>query len=129
MCIRDRCNGARAYIDSFHFSEEDETKVKYIWVVFRDGNIGKQLRQDNRYLLQAHKPFHEQATPIEVCKIRFNIESGDVNYLRKQFPAVLAYAITAHRSQGDTLEEVIIDFDGEGTVSYTHLTLPTIYSV
>ena len=108
------CNGARAYIDSFQFSEEDETEVKYIWVVFRDENIGKQLRLDNRNLLQAHKPVHEMATPIEVCKIKFNVKSGNVNYQRTQFPAVLAHAITAHRSQGDTLEEVIIDFQGEG---------------
>ena len=106
------CNGARAYIDSFQFTEENETEIKYIWVVFRDENIGKQLRYDNRHLLQSHQPNHDLAVPIEVCKIKFNIASGNVNYQRTQFPAVLAYAITAHRSQGETLEEVIIDFQG-----------------
>ena len=108
------CNGARAYIDSFQMAEGSDIEVRYIWVVFKDMKIGQQLRNDNRHLLKLHKPTHNKAVPIEVCKIKFNVGTGNVSYQRTQFPAVLAYAVTSYRSQGDTLKEVIVDFTSEG---------------
>ena len=107
-------NGARAYIDSFQLAEDGTSSVRYIWIVFKDEKIGQQLRNDNRHLLESHTPNHPKAVPIEVCKIKFNIKTGNVSYQRTQFPAVLAYAVTSYRSQGDTLNEVIVDFTEEG---------------
>ena len=107
-------NGARAFIDSFQLAEDSSSSVRYIWIVFKDEKIGQQLRNDNRHLLKIHTPNHPKAVPIEVCKIRFNIGTGNVSYQRTQFPAVLAYAVTTYRSQGDTLLEVIVDFTEEG---------------
>ena len=107
-------NGARAYIDSFQLAEDGSSSVRYIWIVFKDEKIGQQLRNDNRHLLESHTPNHPKAVPIEVCKIKFNIKTGNVSYQRTQFPAVLAYAVTSYRSQGDTLNEVIVDFTEEG---------------
>ena len=106
-------NGARAFIDSFQMSE-DFSEVIYIWIVFKNEGIGQKLRQDNRHLLKIHKPNHSKAVPIQVSKQRFNVKGGNVSYQRTQFPAVLAYSVTSHRSQGETLEQVIIDFTGEG---------------
>ena len=107
------CNGARGYIDSFQLAKGSSTEVENIWVVFKDENIGKQLRFDSQHLLRNHKPVNQKAVPIEVSKIRFNVGSGNVSYQRTQFPAVVAYAVTSHRSQGATLEEVIVDFTSE----------------
>ena len=102
------CNGARGFIDSFQVASGSLTEVRYIWVVFKDESIGRKMRFDHRHLLKVHKPMNPNAVPIEVCKVRFNVGSGNVSYQRTQFPAVLAYAVTAHRSQGDTLEDVIV---------------------
>ena len=107
------CNGARGYIDSFQLDEGGKN-VRFIWVVFKDEEIGQQLRRDNHHLLKLHKPNNKKAVPIEVCKIRFNVKLGNVSYQRSQFPAVVAYAVTTHRSQGETLVEVIINFSPEG---------------
>ena len=81
--------------------------------MFKDERIGKLVRFENRELLQNHTPNNPKAVPLEFSKRRFNVKSGDVSYQRKQFPAVVSYAVTSHRSQGDTLEEVIIDFRPE----------------
>ena len=40
----------------------------------------------------------------------FTLKWGNVQYQRTNFPLSLAYALTAHKCQGETLDEVIIDF-------------------
>ena len=104
-------NGAKGYVESVQVSTKDPVKVEVIWVVFKDVNICKILRYDLRNLLKLHKPCNERAVPILRQKKNFVINNGEVRYQRSQFPLTLSYASTAHKCQGDTLEEVIIDFD------------------
>ena len=37
--------------------------------------------------------------------------------MRDQFPLTLCYAVTAHKSQGQTLDEVFIDFSGVSRIN------------
>ena len=104
-------NGAKGYIDSFQFNEDDPEKVKAIWVVFRDETVGRRLRMDKYELKAMHTPANEMAVPIELTKTRFEIDKGNHKYVRQQFPVVLAYAVTTHKSQGDSMVEVIVDFE------------------
>ena len=106
-------NGARGFIDSVQMSKKSRHEVEVIWVVFKDKNIGRRLRYEYGHLKKIHKPIHEDAVPILKQKKSFSINRGEVRFQRKQFPLTLAYAITAYKCQGDTLEEVIIDFSHE----------------
>ena len=103
-------NGARGHIDSFQMEENDSTTIKIIWVVFRDENVGKRLRLDKYDVKGSHKTTNPLAVPIEATKTRFELNHGNHKYVRKQFPVILAYAVTAHKSQGESLEEVYVDF-------------------
>ena len=72
-----------------------------------------------KHLQKNHKPNNKDAVPIIRQKKQFTINKGEVKFQRSQFPLTLAYAMTAYKCQGETLQEVIIDFshDSRETVS------------
>ena len=105
-------NGSRGYIDSIQTSKTNNDEIEVIWVCFNDANTGKLLREDNKALLRHHKPNNPNAVPIKKQRKQFKMQ-GNASWLREQFPLTLCYAITAHKSQGQTLEEVIIDFSSK----------------
>ena len=103
-------NGARGYIDSIQLSKANKDVVEAIWVVFKDASVGRLLRHEYSYLKKMHKPDDQNAVPILKQKKYLTINKGEVRFQRYQFPMTLAYAITSYKCQGDTFEEVIIDF-------------------
>ena len=103
----------KGYVDSIQVSKNDSAKIDVVWVVFKDKNVVKLIRYDYKNLRKIHKSFDENAVPILRQKKPFSIQNGEVKFQRNQFPLTLAYAITAYKCQGDTLDEVIIDFAHE----------------
>ncbi len=81
------CPGTRAKVVSV-FNSFQCSKIKSMKLLFQDGNC--------------------EIISQRTCAIR----SGDTTILacRKQFPIIPAYAVTVHRSQGLTLNNVDIDF-------------------
>ena len=106
-------NGAKGFIDSLQLSKKEADKIEVVWVVFKDKSVGKLLRYELKNLKKLHKPSDENAVPILRQKKTFSIQNGEIKFQRFQFPLTLSYAITAYKCQGDTLEEVIIDFAHE----------------
>ena len=113
-------NGARGYVDSFQFDDDNDGSLKVIWIVFRDKTVGIRMRKEKFNLKGNHRTNNPDAVPIEVMKTRFEINNRNHKYVRTQFPVILAYAVTAHKSQGESLEEVTIDFttDAKGKRPY-----------
>merc|ERR1712081_90261 len=116
-------NGANCYIVSFQYSESNPDKL----IAIRDENVRKRLRMDKYELRAAHKPNESKAVPIELAKSRFEIDQGNHKYVRVQFPMVLGYAITTHKSQGDSLKEVIIDFEPDEEEKKSFITDGSFY--
>ena len=103
-------NGARGYVQSIQVSKNNQENVEIIWVVFNNEKIGNLYRFEYRYLRKDFNPGHELTVPIFPQRKKFTIKFGNVEYQRTNFPLSLAYAITAHKCQGETLNEMIIDF-------------------
>jgi len=109
-------NGARGFVDSIQANKEDPDVAEVIWVRFNDDAIGQLLRIDSKGLLNQHKPNDPLAVPIIRQKKQFS-GRGNTEYLRDQFPLTLCYAVTSHKSQGQTLDEVLIDFSDANRIN------------
>ena len=109
-------NGARGYIASIKPSSSDPDVAEVVWVRFHDDKIGQLLRMDSVSLLKNHKPNDPLSVPITKQKKPFTIE-GNTEFLRNQFPLTLSYCVTAHKCQGVTLDEVLIDFSEENRIN------------
>ena len=106
-------NGARGFVQAIQVSKENPQKVEVIWVIFNNKNIGKLYRFEHNHLRQNFDPGHKLATPIMPSRKNFKLKFGNVEYQRQNFALSLAYSVTAHKCQGETLDEVIIDFGND----------------
>ena len=103
-------NGARGFVQAIQVAKDEPEKVIIVWIVFNNDNIGKLYRAEHKHLRKEFNPQHHLATPILPQRQNFTRNFGNVEYQRTNFPLSLAYAITSHKCQGDTLQEVVIDF-------------------
>jgi len=94
-------NGVRGYV------VEIDSDKNIIWVKFH-GDVGMVTSNVHRNQYKYYGP--RGAVAITKMKSTFLLRNRSIRIQRTQFPLVVAYAITAHKSQGQTLDEVIVDF-------------------
>lgn len=86
---------------------------------FDDTKVGAQTRLENRSLYRSG--IDCQWTPIQPVSRQFQVgKSQSAQVLRKQFPLRQSAAKTIHRSQGDTLDQVVVDFTSSRKDPHTH---------
>ena len=103
-------NGARCFIEDFEFvrTKTNIQRLKRIWVVFPDAATGSLLREDSKRKGITNK--NPMAVPISEIKASFEIPRIRMKVTRTQFPIVLCFCMTSYKSQGQTLDAVILDF-------------------
>ena len=65
---------------------------------------------------QDFNPGHSLETPILPERKKFSLKGGNIEYQITNFALSLAYALTAHKCQGETLDTIIIDFGAEKAI-------------
>jgi len=112
-------NGAGGVIKLLQLLTQSQTASGVVWVLFDDRRVGAQTRVDNQTL---YKPgIASQWTPIHPISRQFQVGRSHSNQiLRKQFSLRQSAAKTIHRSQGDTLDEVVVDFISTRREAHTH---------
>ena len=111
-------NGAGNII-KFMQAQETGKPSGIIWVQFDCPDVGEKTRHDNRHLyMQGIEPTW---TPIKPVTSQFAVgRNKTAQVLRKQFPLRPAAAKTVHRSQGDTLDKIVVNFDAKKAIPHVH---------
>ncbi|KAJ8915563.1 hypothetical protein NQ315_012447 [Exocentrus adspersus] len=101
-------NGACGILRHITFSENQNVKI--VWLEFLEKRVGKKkLNGYNDFINKNKIPL--DLIPIERHSLPLSSISNNLNceIIRKQFPLIPAEAITIHKSQGQTYNEVCLD--------------------
>jgi hypothetical protein len=102
-------NGAAGTIRKVFIPGSQKHASGIVWIQFDDDRIGQQTRLEQRTLFTLD--ISPSWTPIFPVSRQFQVGRSYSNQiLRKQFPLRQSAAKTVHRSQGDTLDQVVVDF-------------------
>ena len=80
-------------------------RPKYILVHFDEEKVGRRRRQKYKHLIP-----DEVSVPIAAIEV--SVRHKGVTAKRTQFPLALAWAITIHKAQGKTVDELVVSMNG-----------------
>jgi len=112
-------NSAGGIIQHIQLTTDNLTASGIVWMLFDDNKVGARTRADSRTLCKSH--IHHTWTPILPLSRQFQVgRSHSAQVLRKQFPLRQSAAKTIHRSQGDTMDQVVVDFTSSCKEPHIH---------
>ncbi|XP_062577686.1 uncharacterized protein LOC134239531 [Saccostrea cucullata] len=118
LCVEDGLtNGTSCKVEYIERRQESTERPSIIWVSFNDTNTGKSWRYQYRHLF-GHE-VDKSWTPIFDVRRSFQYLRHTV--VRIQFPLRLSAAKTIHKSQGDTMDQAVINLDMNPKFTLPHI--------
>ncbi|XP_028403418.1 ATP-dependent DNA helicase PIF1-like [Dendronephthya gigantea] len=109
-------NGASNVVKKIQLNQRDKPSG-VIWVEFGHSDVGEKTRNENRNLFV--QGIESTWTPIKPITTQFNVgRSQTAQVVRKQFPLRPAAAKTIHRSQGDTEQRIVVNWNTRRTIPH-----------
>ncbi|CAG9799161.1 unnamed protein product [Chironomus riparius] len=90
------------------FMEFRNRELDAVYLKFDDPTIGRKAREARRAIMVGTSAIDDSWTPITRIKLNFRVNKCSAQVFREQYPIVPAEAISIHKSQGSTLENVTI---------------------
>ncbi|CAG9807951.1 unnamed protein product [Chironomus riparius] len=90
------------------FMEFRNRELDAVYLKFDDPTIGRKARAARRAIMAGTSAIDDSWTPITRIKLNFRVNKCSAQVFREQYPIVPAEAISIHKSQGSTLENVTI---------------------
>ena len=111
-------NGAGNVVKKIQLNQIDKPSG-IIWVQFDHSDVGEKTRHENRHLYV--QGIESTWTPIKPITIQFAVgRNQTAQVVRKQFPLRPAAAKTIHRSQGDTEQKIVVNFNTRRSIPHIH---------
>ena len=97
-------NGAMGTVVNIVYNDSVK-QVKAIFVKFDHNTIGENAIKNSTYHCNVLR-----AVPIEQMQVNFSVDQkASCQANRRQFPLTLAWAVTIHKCQGLTMDEIVVD--------------------
>ena len=110
-------NGSSCEVKFIDFRIKERPTPSIVWVMFNDEKIGMNARK--KYSQWYNSNVNKCWTPIFDVKRTFQIRNK--TYERTQFPLRPAAAKTIHKSQGDTMNDVVVSLDTTCKAKIPHI--------
>ena len=111
-------NGAGNIVKKIQLNEQGKP-TGVIWVQFDHSDVGEKTRHRIRHLYV--QGIECSWTPIKPITTQFSVgRNQTAQVVRKQFPLRPAAAKTIHRSQGDTEERIVVNFNTRRAIAHIH---------
>ena len=109
-------NGATGILQRIEYGTRRDTQARVpciLWIEFDDPIVGTEKRANSKARYLHDTTILKTWTPIGLETRRFQRGKGVSCYriVRKQFPFIVAEALTNHKSQGDTYECVVVHIE------------------
>ncbi|KAK3914189.1 ATP-dependent DNA helicase [Frankliniella fusca] len=104
------CNGATGTLKQLNYgiNHKGEKKPLRVWIEFDDKSVGKIARKKLKSLI-ANNKIPNTWTPLDPIALTIKTrKTSSLKVNRKQFPLTLAHALTVHKSQGQSLKQVVV---------------------
>lgn len=95
-----------------HIERDPEGNICRVWLIFsKSGKIGQKIRKKTcAYATQHGIDVHAVPIARRTCTIPLN-NNKTINAKRNHFPLVSACAITIHKSQGGSFDEIVYEYE------------------
>jgi len=112
-----------------HIEQNDENKITRIWLVFPDKNTGMVARRKAAAFVAEHN-IDRRAVPIvrRTSSISLNNKKTIVGK-RNHFPLISGCAMTIHKSQGGTNDEVVYEYSNSHSIPLLYVALTRVTSL
>ena len=120
-------NGAECTVKEIDYKVENCDRPTIIWVLFDKLDVGKCYHRENNHQFEENRD--KNWTPILKITRQFKISNrNNICVLRRQFLLRPAAVNTIYRSQGDTLDEAVVDFP-RSTREHMHVGLSRLRNI